>query len=154
MLCNLLKECVLKIKNIDQPGRDPVFKSISGSVQDPGQFGSISYGQSISAYEVFTVPADRIFVLEHASAVVTRGDAIPYPSDNMNDYGAVGYELDTGAHFHSMPFIRSEPGGVLQASMAIRIYIPSNARVVVKVPLVENQSGGSEVNVSGYYLST
>lgn len=152
MLCNLLKNCILNIKNIDQPGRDPVFKSISGSTEGPGQFGSINYGQPISAYEVFTVPSDRIFVLEHASAVVTRGNSMPYPSDNMNDYGAVGYELDTGAHFHTLPFIRSEPGGVLQASMAMRIYIPSNARVVVKVPVIPDQSGGAEVNVSGYYL--
>lgn len=152
MFCKILRNCILSIKNIDQPGRDPVFKSISGSTEDPGQLGSINYGQAVSAYEVFTVPADRIFVLEHISAVVTRGMAMPYPTDYMNDYGAAGYELDSGVFFHILPFVRSEPGGVLQASQMMRLYIPSNARVVVKVPVIPDQSGGAEVNVSGYYL--
>lgn len=151
MMCTLLRNCILKIRNVDQPGKEPVFKSLSGSTEIPGQFGSINYDQPVSSYEVFTVPTDRVFVLQHVSAVVTRGN-LPYPTENMNDYGAVGYELDNDACFHTIPFIRSEPGGVLQASQMIRIYIPSNARVVVKVPMITNQSGGAEVNVSGYYL--
>ena len=152
MFCKALRNCILSIKNIDQPGRRPVFKSISGSTEDPGQFGSINYDQPISAYEVFTVPDNRIFVLEHVSAVVTKGNNLPYPPENMNDYGAVGYELDSGNFYHTIPFSRSEPGGVLQASLMVRLYIPPNASVVVKVPIIPNQSGGAEANVSGYYL--
>lgn len=152
MLCSLFNSCIYKIKNIDQPGKDPVFKTVGGSTQNPGQFGSIEFGQPIAAYEVFTVPADKVFVLEHVSAAVTRGN-IPYPPENINDYGAAGFELDDGKFFHNVPFIRSEPGGVLMASFAMRMNIPSNARVIVKVPVIADQSGGADINVSGYYLS-
>ena len=76
---------------------------------------------------------------------------MPYPSENTNDYGAVGYELDRG-FYHTIPFVRSEPGGVLQANQMMRLYVPSNAKVVVKVPVIPNQTGGADVNVSGYYL--
>jgi len=154
MFCKMLRNCIFSVINTDQPGRYPVFKSNGGSTLGPGQFGTINYDQPVSAYEVFTVPADRIFVLEHVSAVVTRGDAVPYPAVNMNDYGAVGYELDGGVCYHTIPFTRSEPGGVLQASQMMRLYVPSNARVVVKVPVIPNQTGGADVNVSGYYLKT
>ena len=154
MLCQLFKSCVLKIRNVDQPGREPVFKSISGSTETPGEEGTINFGQPVSAYHVFTVPADRIFVLEHISAVVTRGDEILYPPDNMNDYGAVGYEMGSDKLFHTIAFSRHEPGGILQASHSMRLYIPSNARIVVKVPLIPDQTGGAETNVSGYYLNT
>ena len=153
MFCKMFRNCILLTKNIDQAGRDPVFKSLTGSTLDPGQFGTINFDQPISAYDVFTVPEGRTFVLEHVSAVVTRGSQLPYPSENMNDYGAVGYELNNQYYFHSIPFFRSEPGGVLQASQMIRIYIPSNSHVVVKVPVIPNQSGGAEVNVSGYYIN-
>lgn len=132
--------------------REPVFKNIQGSTEDPGQFGTIEYGQPVSAYEVFTVPANKIFVLLHVSAVVTRG-SMPYPQENMNDYGAAGYELDGGKFFHNVPFIRSEPGGVLMASFRIRIDIPSGAHVIVKVPVIPEQSGGADINVSGFYRS-
>jgi hypothetical protein len=153
MLCSLLKNCILKITNIDQPGREPVFKSLGGSTDNPGQSGYINYGQLVAAYEVFIVPADRIFVLEHVSAVVTRGGNLPYPPGYMGDYGAVGYTLGTGNFFHTISFTRREPEGVLQASHSLRLYIPSNARVIVKVPLIPNQSGGADTNVSGYYLT-
>ncbi len=137
----------------NQANIEPVFKNISGSTDDPGQFGTINYGQRISAYEVFTVPSDRIFVLEYVSAVVMRG-SIPYPPENLNDHGAVGYTADNNSagHFHAIPFIRSEPGGMLRTSQAIRIHIPPNATVIVKVPVISNQSGGADINVSGYYL--
>ena len=151
MFCKSLRSCIFSIKNINQPGSYPVFKSISGSTEGPGQFGTIFYDKPICAYEVFTVPTDRVFVLEYVSAVVTRGNSFPYPSENKNDYGAVGYELDND-FYHTIPFARSEPGGILQASQMMRLYIPSNARVVVKVPVIQNQTGGAEVNVSGYYL--
>jgi len=153
MFCKFLKNCIISIKNIDQPGRTPVFKSIAGSTLTPGVFGSIEYDQPISAYEVFTIPANKIFVLEYVSAVVTRGSELAYPPEYMNDYGAVGYELASEGFYHTIPFVRSEPGGVLQTSQMIRLSIPSNAHVVVKVPLIPDQSGAAIVNVSGYYLS-
>ena len=160
MLCSLLKRCVLKIKNIDQPGREPVFKRISGSTEDPGVVGQIFYERKIVAYEVFTVPHDRIFVLEHVSAVIIRsypgGPPAPYPSDRMNDYGAVGYVLDDSDFFHFIPFSRSEigsePNEALLCSQSMHIYIPSNARVIVKVPALPIESGGAEAVVSGYYI--
>lgn len=152
MLCSLLRNCILSIRNIDQPGRQPVFKSISGSTDNPGQSGYINYDQLVAAYEVFTVPANLIFVLEHVSAVVTRG-SMPYPPGYMGDYGAVGYTLGAGNFFHTISFTRREPEGILQASHSMRLYIPSNARVIVKVPLIPDQSGGADTNVSGYYLN-
>ena len=66
MLCSQLKKCILRIKNVDQPGREPVFRNVTGSTLNPGQFGAIFDGHPISAYDVLTVPADRIFVLEYA----------------------------------------------------------------------------------------
>lgn len=72
MFCSLLKSCVLKIINIDLPSREPVLKKISGSTEGPGVAGQIYYQRKIFAYEVFTVPHDRIFVLEHISAVIIR----------------------------------------------------------------------------------
>lgn len=133
-------------------GREPVFKNISGSTEGPGVIGEIFMGRPACAYAVFQVPAKRIFVLEYVSAVVIRG-SIPYPPEYMGDYGAVGYTLAGSDHFHFIPFSRSEPNGALIASQAISIYIPANAQVVVKVPIIPGQSGGASVDVSGYYIA-
>jgi hypothetical protein len=132
--------------------REPVFYTAGGSTHEPGVFEQIFDGRPVSAYEVFRVKRGRLFVLEYVSASVTRSSSIPYPPENLNDYGAVGYKLRDADHFHFLPFTRSEPGGILFASQAIRLYIPGNAQVVVKVPLIPDQSGGAFVNVSGYYL--
>jgi len=153
MLCSLFRKCIFSATNINQPGTHPVFEKINGSTQTPGVFGTINFNQPVSAYEIFTVPANHTFVLEHVSAVVTRAN-FPYPPENMNDYGAVGYELNGASFYHSIAFIRNEPAGNLQASHAIRIYIPAMAKVSVKVPIIPNQTGGAEANVSGYYLKT
>ncbi len=154
MLCRILRNCLISVRNVDQPGRLPVFKNVSGSTDTPGVSGYINYDKLVSVYEVFTVPADKIFVLEHVSAVVTRGDTIPYPAEYLNDYGAVGYVLNNSGNDHYISFVRSEPGGILQTSQSMRLYIPSSAGVIVKVPLVPDQSGGADINVSGYYINT
>jgi hypothetical protein len=60
--------------------------------------------------------------------------------------------MDYDGFFNTIPFVRSEPGGVLQASQMIRVYIPPDSLVVVKVPATPDQSDGAQVNVSGYYL--
>lgn len=133
------------------PGMLPVFHSVAGSTETPGVMGSINYGQSVSAYTVFVVPKGRVFALEHVSAVVTRGSQ-PYPDGYMGDYGAVGYKLSNQENFHIIAFNRKEPGGIMYASHSMKIFMPEDAEVIVKVPLVPNQSGGAEVNVSGHYI--
>lgn len=154
MLCSLLQRCIYTVKNIDQAGKSPVFESITGSTEEPGVLETIFMDRPVSVYEVFTVPEDRIFVLEYISAVVTRGDGLGYPSEYMNDYGEAGFVVDDHHCFHTVPFTRSEPGGMLHSSQTIRLYIPARARVVVKVPLVPNQSGGATIRVSGYYINS
>lgn len=132
--------------------KKPVFHSKTGSTQDPGVIGTIFPGRTVSAYEVFTVPNKRLFVMTLVSASVTRGPTT-YPPDYLNDYGEVGYVDADGDHFHFLPFTRSEPDGILFASQALELYVPANAKVIVKVPLLPDQSGGAAVNVSGYYLT-
>ena len=48
--------------------------------------------------------------------------------------------------------MRNEPGAILHASQAIRLYIPSEASLFVSVPLIGQQSGGAKVDVSGFSL--
>jgi len=131
--------------------KQPVFRSISGSTQIPGVMGTIFQGRRVSAYTVFTVTPNMLFVMEHVSAAVYRGP-IPYPPENSNDFGAVGFKIGTQEHFHFVPFFRSEPDGMLVTSQSLRLHIPENAQVIVKVPLIPNQSGGASVQVSGYYI--
>jgi hypothetical protein len=132
--------------------REPVFFNISGSTEDPGVGGTIFQGRQVSAYTVFTVPQGKLFVAKYISAVVTRG-ALPYPAGRSNDYGAIGYKNGSSENFHFVPFSRSEPDGMLIASLALGLYIPGGSQVIVKVPLIPNQSGGANINVSGYYVN-
>jgi len=132
--------------------KNPVFFSNGGSTQDPGVEETIFMGRSVSAYKVITVPANRVFVVTHVSASVTRGGTA-YPAANLNDYGAIGYvDAHSKDNSHFLPFIRSEPNGFLLASQSVELYVPAGATVVVKVPLISGQSGGASVQVSGYYL--
>jgi len=154
MFCAFFNRCIQKIINVDQAGRHPVFRTITGSTETPGHIETgLFFDRTVAAYEVFTVPSDKIFILEYVSAAITRGDSIPYPPGYLNDYGAVGYELNNQDFFHLIPFMRSEPGGMLLSSQSIHIAIPQGARVVVKVPIIPSQSGGATVRVSGYYLT-
>ncbi|HSB97679.1 MAG TPA: hypothetical protein VLC91_14570 [Spongiibacteraceae bacterium] len=132
--------------------REPVFFNASGSTVDPGVAGTIFPNRPVSSYTVFTVPPAKLFVLKYVSAAVTHGNQA-YPAGNSNDYGAVGYTSGNNQSFHFIPFSRSEPGGMLVASLALNVYIPAGAQVIVKVPLIPGQPGGASINVNGYYVS-
>ena len=154
MFCYLFKKCIISAAVTNLPGTTPVFYTMSSDIAaSPGvEGGLIFYNRSIVTFEVFEVPSDRVFVLQYVSALITRGESIPYPADYLNDYGAVGYKEGDNEYIHTIPFVRSEPNGMLHASQAITINIPANATVLVKSPKIPNQTGGAKVNVSGYYI--
>ena len=134
------------------PQRRPFFTSIAGSTEGPGVPGKDWYGRSIATYELQTVPADEILVVEYVSAGVMRG-SVPYPAENMNDLGEIGFTTVGGKQcVHAIPFVRSEPSAILYASWTIRLYVPPNAVFFVSVPLIGDQSGGAKIDVSGYIL--
>ena len=135
------------------PQRTPFFASIAGSTEEPGVPGTDWYGRPIATYELQTVPADEVLVVEYVSAGVMRG-SVPYPVENMNDLGQIGFTTGDGKHYvHTISFERSEPGAILYASQTIRLYVPSNAVLFVTVPLIDDQSGGAKIDVSGYTLN-
>jgi hypothetical protein len=146
-------EEILKYKH---PSQKPIpfFRSISGSTEGPGVFGEDWYGHPISLYEVYTVPKSEMLIVEYVSAGVMRGSE-PYPAENINDVGEIGFTTVDGDRFeHTIYFVRNEPGGILHASQAIRLYVPSKASLFVSVPLIGQQSGGAKVDVSGFKLKT
>lgn len=135
------------------PVRRPFFASIAGSTEGPGVIGTDWYGRPVATYEVKTIADHEVLVVEYVSAGVVRG-SVPYPSENMNDFGEVGFIAEDGSQCsHLLPFLRNEPGAVLFASQSICLYVPSNAVFFVKVPLIGDQSGGAKIDVSGYTIT-
>ncbi len=136
------------------PQRSPFFTSIAGSIDEPGIPGTNWYGHPIATYELQTVTADEILVVEYISAGVMCG-SVPYPVENLNDLGEIGFKTAAGKKsVHSIPFARSEPGAILHVSQTIHLYVPSNSVLFVAVPLIDNQSGGAKIDVSGYTLKS
>ena len=131
--------------------RKPFYKSVMGSTESPGVIRQDWYGNLISTYDIITVEHDEMLVIKYLSAGVIR--ALPYPIENKNDLGSISFETNDGNELvHTIPFERSEPGGILHTNQLLSIYIPSSASLRVSVPIIENQSGGARIDVSGYVL--
>ncbi len=134
--------------------RSPFFVSVAGSTEEPGILGTDWYDQPIATYELQTIAADEILIVEYVSAGIMRG-SVPYPTENINDLGEIGFTTADGMkRVHTIPFLRSEPGSILYTSQAIRLYVPSCSVLFVAVPLIGDQSGGAKIDISGYTLKT
>jgi len=144
------------------------FFKAHGSTEGPGVTGTIFMGRPVSAYTISTpIAAGHRFVIEYISAVITHGNQV-FPAEYMNLYGAVGFQPGKGTPprtaeeiakgipdegFHFLPFTRSEPFGMLVASQSLNLSCPHGSQMVVKVPMLPNQSGGAEINISGYFTT-